>query len=784
MEKIDDLIKLIDSREEENTQNLIFNYTRRWPWFLAFCIAGVLAGYFVFKNSPDKYEVTSRILVKSEPKELSSVLAFENSRKDVDKKALIANNIGILKSYTLYRKALENLNWNISWYRKKLMYEADLYLNEPFEVVLETGARNAKNLPLEVKKINDRECVVKSKGITYMNGFAEEVDFEQRVVFGQPFKNEYFSFTLKNGKGKVDDTFILVFNNIDKLTSQYLSKTVVYAEEENSDIIAIMIEGQDRQREADFINELNNVLIEYGMRNKYESSENSLKFIDSQLERIQNSLGTAEENFSNYRRNNKVMDLGQEAQAVFSNLQQIEQEQYLTQLQIDFYKDLQIYLDDSKKLEEMMNPTVIGITDANLSSLLSRLTELNSRKEVLSLSVQSNNPALEVINKEIKFTRDGLEETIKNLLKTTESKMQSLTDRYNTVQKRLTKLPETEKRLIGIQREFDLNNEIYTYMLQKKTEASISKASIIPEIQVIDEAIVAAARQTGPNFILNVAGGLLGGGIIPFIIITLLIVFNNKIETVKEVENSSKIPVFEGIMKHRYKVKLPVLHHPRSGIAESFRGLKSQINTLMKEQESKVISVNSLIPGEGKSFISSNLSVVFAKTNKKVLLIGADLHKPMLHEIFGFKESPGLSDFLNNEKNVQEIIQATSVPNLYVIQTGTCMENPSDLMDSLKFEKLIDETKDFDYVIFDNAPLLLVPDAIITSQFSDISLFILRINYSHKEQVRQINKTVDFNKIEKSAIVMNDVPESGYGYGNGYRKKYWKKGYGEYKKQA
>jgi capsular exopolysaccharide synthesis family protein len=283
---------------------------------------------------------------------------------------------------------------------------------------------------------------------------------------------------------------------------------------------------------------------------------------------------------------------------------------------------------------------------------------------------------------------------------------------------------------------------------------------------------------------INVAAGLVGGGIIPFIIITLFIFFNNKIETVHEVERGVKIPVFEGIMRHKYKTKLPVVHHPRSGIAESFRGLKTNINTILEKTDSKVISINSLIPGEGKSFISSNLSAVLSKTNKRILLIGADLHKPTLHEFLGIKESFGLSNYLNNEKSLDDIIAPTSIPNLSFIQTGDIPENPSDLLDSMKFEKLIEQTRKlFDYIIIDNAPLLLIPDAILTSQFSDIVLFILRINYSHKSQIKQINKIVEFNKIESAAVVLNDMPESGYGYGYGYgyRKKYWKKGYGEFK---
>jgi capsular exopolysaccharide synthesis family protein len=782
MDNLDNIIKIIDAKEDEKTQNLLFKYLKHWPWFVATCVIGILLGYFIFKNSPDTYEITSRLLVKSEESELNSVLAFNNSGADTRSGSTIEKQIGILQSYSLYRKALSNLGWDYSWYQKKLLHYDDLYGNEPFELIVPPNAINAKGGEIEVTVINDTEYHIQVTGELYLNGYAQEININENLKFGEPFTNEFYNFTLNQRNGKVGETYLLFFNNIDALTNNYMNKTKIFTEQENSNIITISIAGNVRQKEADFINELTHVFIEFGMETRFSRSQSSEEFIDSQLDRLKNTLSSSEERFSDYRRNNQVMNLGQEAQSVYTRMEEIEQEQYLTQLQLDYYTDLQQYLDDADRIQEVVNPSVVGISDSNLSEMLSRLMDLYSRKEVLSYSVQENNPALLILEKEIKSIRDGLAETVKNQLAATQSKMESLQERYSEIQARLRRLPETEKNLISIQREFELNNEIYTYMLQKKTEASISKASIVPEIQIIDKAIIEASKKTGPNMLINMAIGLMGGGIIPFVIITLLILFNSKIEIIQEVEKGSKIPVLEGIMKHKFKASLPVIQHPRSGIAESFRGLKTNINTLVEGSGPKVVSINSLIPGEGKSFISANLSAVLSKTNKKVLLIGADLHKPTLHKFLNVKESVGLRDFLNDEKTLDEIISTTAIPNLHFIQTGNNHDNPSDLLDGLKFEKLIEHTRQlFDYVIIDNAPLLLIPDAILTSQFADISLFILRINYSHKNQIKQINKIVDFNKIELSAIVMNDTSESGYGYGYGYRKKYWKKGYGEYK---
>ena len=402
MEKIEEVISLIDSHEKKEIQNVFFKYWKKWPWFVFFCMLGVVTGYFFYKNLPQKYKVTSRILIKQEDNNLNSVLTFDNPIMAMGKRSAIENQIGILNSFTLYRKALNKLNWDYSWFREELLYDADLYNNEPFELVVPPNGINATGIPLKIVALNENKYRVVAKGETRLNGYLQNVKFEKTVNFGEPFFNEFFNFTLNRGNGKIGEDYILEFNDVNALTGRYLGKTDI-ALEDNSDLISISIEGEVPQKEADFINELNNVFIQFGMENKNASSEKSVEFIDSQLARIKKSLGTAEENFSNYRKNNQVMNLGQEAQVVYGRLEEIDQEKYLTQMQVDYYKELQQYLDDSKKMEEMVNPSIVGITDTGLNELISRLMDLYSQRERLSYSVQEKNPQFIVLEREIKY---------------------------------------------------------------------------------------------------------------------------------------------------------------------------------------------------------------------------------------------------------------------------------------------------------------------------------------------------------------------------------------------
>src|SRR5690554_1080767 len=229
MEKFDELIDMIDSKEKKETKSFFMKYLRNWYWFVIFLVIGAAAGYFIYANLPQKYLVSSSLLVKDENTSLSSSLNFENqqSSRNIGNNTNIENKVGIFKSYSLFKRALTNLGWETSWYRKKLFYEVDLYKNVPFELKLAPNAMNATNVPLSIEMLNENEYTVSAKGETTMNGYPQKIEFEQTARFGEPFLNDYFSFTLNKGNGEPDVTYVLIFNNINFLTNQYLKRTEI-----------------------------------------------------------------------------------------------------------------------------------------------------------------------------------------------------------------------------------------------------------------------------------------------------------------------------------------------------------------------------------------------------------------------------------------------------------------------------------------------------------------------------------------------------------------------------
>lgn len=781
MDKIEDLLNSFESEDKEIRQNVILKYTKKWYWFAIFCTLGIIAGYVVYKLTPPTYQVQSRLLIPTEDNALSALLPFDSPVMPKGQK--IENQIGILQSFTLYKKALENLNWKTTFYLDQGYYLFELYENPPFEITVPSGAYNTSGFMLKIVALNDFEFEVNGEGKIFQDGANQSVSFKERGKFNSPFKNAYFDFILNKKNYLPGETYVLLFNDFNQLTQEYLRSVRINLEDKKSELINVQLVGPNPKKSADFINELNQVFISFGMKKKNQTSENSISFIDTTLVGISNSLKNAELNLSNYRKDNKVLDMGTEATVIYQKLEEIENEKYLAKMRIDYYRNLQSYMGDAKKIKQMVNPSIVGVTDPGLTSLLPKLTDLYSKREVLTYSVEANNPSLILLEKEIQLTSNALLENLNNLLKNAEIEMQGMENRFAAVQSRLEKLPDTERKLVSIQRDFTLNNELYTYMLQKKAEASISLASNIPQVQIIDDAMVEAAEQVGPNLMMNVIAGLGLGFVIPFIFILLADLFNTKLETIEEVSKLTKLPTLDGIIHSNYKNSLPVFNNPQSGIAESFRVLKVNLRNALNNPDKKVISVNSLVSGEGKSFISSNLASILSMgaNEKKVLLIEGDLRKPMLNGLFGKNGGIGLSSYLSHDNNFNEIVIETPYPNLFFIPAGDMPSNPTELLENGRFANFIEEArKRFDYVILDNAPVSLVPDGLMTSKHADANIFILRLNYSRKKEVREINKTIDVNGIKNAIIVINDAPNNRFGYGN----KYWKNGYGNYVKVA
>jgi capsular exopolysaccharide synthesis family protein len=386
-------------------------------------------------------------------------------------------------------------------------------------------------------------------------------------------------------------------------------------------------------------------------------------------------------------------------------------------------------------------------------------------------SSTEKNPYLISVQKKIKSAKEILIENLNNIVRTTDISLNDINDRIKIVERDISKLPATERKLINIKRRFDLSDNIYNYLLEKRAEAGIAKAANTADNRVIDSANLVYKTPIYPKVSFFFIGALLLGIAIPFAIIIIKDYLLDTVESRKDLEKLTSIPVL-GLIGHinDKENRILVTENHYSNISESFRAVRTNLQFLGSDLSTKVIGITSSISGEGKTFFSVNLAVIMSLTNKKVLLITADLRKPTISRYFEFDSSKGLTSYLINQSPIEEIIRKTSFPNLDVINSGPIPPNPAELLTLNKMEELISRVKEkYDYIIIDSSPIGLVADYYSLLNFIDINLYLVRLNYTSREMVKKLEKMNNKENFKNFSIILNDVTfEGGYGY-SGYR---------------
>lgn len=760
-------ITLREEGETLDVKKIINLMLRQWYWFALFGAIG-LAGAFVYnKIIPPKFSVNSTILIPEKSNGIDFKSMFEGAFRPT--KDNIYNQIEIIKSYGNISQTLLDLNWRTSWFKKDFLIWKGIYKQEPFEIQEASNFVNPSGVKIYITPMSGNSYFVNIKGHIYENGSPKDIDLEANGQYGKPFVKDEFNFTLlkkANSAGPTDGEYYFEFNDLNELTLAYMNRLNTDLMDKKSDIILCSIEGEQPEKEGEFLNELVRIYIQNKMNKQSEAQRRSLDFINRQLAGISDSLVQAGNSFTQFKAQNNIVNLSQEGTIVMNSQKEIESERNQVQMQLDYFQNLLKYLDaNTDTKQQPVSPSVVGIQDASLNSLVLKLSDLYNTRQILSFSVKENNPKLVLIDKQINQIRDQLTENVKNLIDNSNVSIKILDEREAKINAQLNRLPKKEQQMVNVERKFTLTNELYTFLLQKRAETNITLASTLPDVQIIDIARPETASYIGLSPTKRLAVGFLLGTILPLAYILMLNYFNDSIRTQEDVENYTAIPVLGSIIHNPDKSDLSVWLTPKSTVAESFRTLRTNLHFMLNAPNGKVISVHSSIPGTGKSFVATNLATILAMNNNKVLLIGADLRKPRLHKIFNLENGNGLSTILIGYSTIDQVIIPSLVENLSLLPSGPIPPNPSEILGNPKMEKLISDVRMmFDYIVIDNAPIGLVTDGFIVSHLSDLNIFLLRYGFSHKHEIEILNQYASKKMITNPAIVVNDIKFNVFGY--------------------
>lgn len=748
------------------------NAVKKWYLFVIFVSLGLIFAYLYNKVASPKYKIASTVLIK-ENNPANDLANVFNEAKMIRGNQLIHDQVGVIKSFTLNLMALQSLNWQYSWYKKKFLGKTDLYNDDPFELQFPQGAAQTDMVPLTIKPETKNSFTISCTEKRQENGREIDYSFEKRVNYGEEFKNKHFHFILKKKSDFVDmdAEYELVFNNLSKLAQKYKESLEVEFPDAEANLLTVTLETTSLERDVDFLNRLASLYIQNGLEEKNRQANNTVRFIENLIAGVNDSLQIAGNSFSNFRSRNRTVDLGREASTVVEKLRALDTEQSTINLRVDYYNNLKYYLDNKEEIRDLVAPALVGVSDEALTGMVNKLNDLYAKREVLSYTVQDKNPTLVALNNEIAYTKRVIDEKVDNNLAAAKMELNSIQGQIARVNSELRRLPKTEQDMIGMKRNFDLNNELYTFLLEKRAEAEIARAAADPNAKILDPASVAVAELLGPIKIKNLITGILGGFVIAFLVLIIDEFFSEKLRTTDDVQSRLDFPITASITDNRFKSEIPVIQYPRSAITESFRGLR--INLQNHYRDHHVLAVHSYISGEGKSFVALNMALVMAISNKRVLLVDADLRKPRLHTILKTKGDAGLSNYLNGKSKIDDIIVSTPYQGLHFVPAGPLPFNPSELLNNGLISIFIQAMKNkYDYIVFDTAPFGVVSDATMVGMNADINLILLRLNLSKKENIDAINKVHNEGVLKNVLVAVNGVKQQqGYGYYNEEQRK-------------
>ncbi|MCB8999468.1 MAG: polysaccharide biosynthesis tyrosine autokinase [Bacteroidales bacterium] len=753
-----------------------FGIIANWYWFLISLILGLGAAWLINRYTPPVYKVTGSLIISEDKGR--GLTGYENMIPGMEiyrtQKAVL-NEIEILKSYTLSYRTLDELDFNITYMGvgRSGIKETYLYNASPFIVIPDSGKTNLNNYPVYISILNRTH---------YQVQVDDNYDISETVAFGEPFNSRPFNFTIKLKDPEhfspedAYNKYYFKFNSKSTLINNFRGRLGIYTnDQKRGSVLFLTLSGYNPQQISDYLNALMQVYINNGLEEKNQTAINTVNFIDKQLGILDTSLRIAELNLQDFRLKNQIIDIDAEGSVVFARMEELQNSKSLLELQFRYFDYLKEYITDRNNMNMLVVPSVLDISDPLLSQLISELNSLLKEKENLLFTALPGNPKIAVLESKIESVRLALLDNLQYLYKNKTIQLKDIEKQLRNSEQELQKFPVTERLLIGIQRQYKVNDQIYTYLLQKRAEAAIAKATNVSDNKILDMARRENAGRISPNTRSNTIIGFLIGILLPLGILILLDLLVNKITSRSDIEKKTSIPIISNIGHSAGAGEIPVFESPKSALAESFRGLRTNLQYMLTNKDKKVITITSTISGEGKTFCSTNLAAIFAMAGKKTLLMGFDLRKPKIHKIFNIENKTGLTTCLIGNTSLSEIIKASKIENLFIAPSGPVPPNPAELLSSQAMTDLILEArKNYDIIILDTPPFGMVTDARIIARISDLNLFLLRQNYSPLNILGLLEDVNQSNELKSMGIIMNDIKNKGY-YGYGYR--YYNSGY-------
>lgn len=760
---------------QENTsasidiKELVYKYLSFLHWIILGAVLALAVAFFYLRYAPETYQASNVIKIldnnNSGFKMPTDALSFFSKGK-----VNLENETEVLQSSLLIERVVDELDLQNSYYSKGTIKETEIASTAPFFI-------QWNDVPEKVNEIQAMlEIEVTPKGY-YLDHQKEMKSFGKSYVF----KGNNFSIYWKEGSKfkKTSGTYQIVKATKEHTIQAVKKSLAVSPVGKQSELLRLTVTANHPQRAADIANTLANVFDADGVKDRQLVHKKTIDFVNERFGFLFKELDSIESNKANYKQGQQIADFQADAGALLATKSgtDVELNQAKTQAVLS---GILIETLSKTKLNELL-PANIGLEQVEVAALINQYNDLVLQQQKMLQSVGENHPNLVELRATQNELKNNLKASLATYKKVLQSKINSIGQISSGQSQQYAALPYQEKAIRSIERQQEIKEALYIILLQKREEAAVNLAIINPSIKMVDLAKASSMPISPKKAIIYLAALLLGLGI-PIGILYVYFLLDTKIHSKKDVQAIvTEIPVLAEIPHIPGQDKL-VKYLDRSVLSEAFRMLRTNLSFLIQdEHKPQVLFTTSTIKGEGKTFVSMNLAITLSTLNKKVILVGADLRNPQLHKMLkSTRHKKGVTNYLHDTTTaLNDIIETGQEYNLKfdLIFSGTIPPNPAELLSNGRFEVLLEELKkEYDFVIVDTAPTLLVTDTTLIANLADLIVFVIRANHTDKKLLHFINELKALKKINNAGIVLNNVGEQkGYGYSYSYKYNY---GYG------
>lgn len=798
----------VQNQEEQSAldfQTIYSTLILNWKWFLLSIVLCCALAVAYVKLAPKVFQSSTKILIKDDESKKSGgaagaaaaamsnlSLGFMSSSNGID------NESEILNSRYLVQQTIKNLKLYAEYRHGGMLVDTLIYSKQEVNVDMDTTSLKQLNAPMKL-------TITREGGIYHVKGkYFKPIDAETfekapyeinktlaklpaqiRTKAGTLTLTQNLGYELKEGT-ELKVEMISPF----KASKEYFKRLTMNQTKKTANTIELTFNDESRERGVDFLNGLIDAYNYQANIDKNEIQKRTEDFINSRLAKISTELTGNDTNLEKYKQKNRMVDIGLNAKQAVLSSDQFDQELNKANMQVELLNEIGKYMDQPANKYQPI-PTNVGLEDESATALIGQYNSLALTRKQLLHSASEDSPVVTPITAQLEDLMTAIKRAMLQARINMKIQRNSIADMASKYEKTIGVTPEQEKALTQIGRQQSVTSGLYLMLLQKREETSMSLASTADKAKIIEPA--AFVDKVSPKGIIALLIAFILGAAIPAGIIYLRELLRSKILGHNDVEKLTQLPIVGDIptaSANGSKGSIVIQENKSNLMSEIFRGLRTNLQ-LAGDDKEKVFIVTSTTTGEGKTFIASNLAMSLALLEKKTIMVGLDIRKPRMAELFGISDRQhGITNILTNEECNWEEVKAQIVAsgvnhNFDLLMAGPTPANPGELMVRKSLKQTIALLKEhYDYVIIDTAPVGLVADSLQLSKLADRTLFVCRADFSTKSSFTYINKLDEQEKLPNISIVINDIDLSkkkfAYSYGFGKYSKNGNRSFGSY----